>query len=552
MTNLPPVGRPRRANACAGAVLVFVLALAAVALGSVGCATFTPLPTTPRLQALTEDQVFAMAPPPDWAPAQPDAPATAAIDVACGIGPRLSTGTLYSAVSVRGRPGAATLAPLNLALVLDRSGSMSGEPFRNMLLAAETFVGGLRDGDRLSIVPFSDGVYEAVPPVVIDANTRAAAIASIRALGVGGGTFFSGGMLAGLAEVWSGYQPWAINQVVLFSDGQPNIGITSSAELARIAERASESGVSVTTIGFGQDHDELLMQGIADASGGNYYYVDAPGDMSAIFQREAGAILRSAARATDVEVQLPPDLVLEDVVGYDYFVTGPGHVFVRMGSIPHDDERYVVFKLRPTGGGRMPFGIVYADLARHGRFGVSCEPRFDAAKGGADPWALELAGHAEAAWGLQEAMAWADAGSEVFVISQLGTTRGIIADMRDVLGAQALGPEDNMLLQAQADLGLKVAEGATQSFMSGGIGGLINFGAQTAVSNATTAVVYKVDKSFQERVRVGIPVTYRGGPAMRFVALGTPYKPRDRDASLRFKRARWKSYEMMRERPARP
>src|SRR4029077_12608706 len=92
-----------------------------------------------------------------------------------------------------------------------------------------------------------------------------------------------------------------LTQVVLFPDVQPNIGITSSSELARIAARAAEHGVSVTTIGFGMEHDELLLQEMADAAGGNYYYVDSPGDMSRIFQQEAGAILRSAARSTDVD-----------------------------------------------------------------------------------------------------------------------------------------------------------------------------------------------------------------------------------------------------------
>ena len=524
----------------------FVLALVASTLGATGCTVFVQLPSTPRLAALTEEQVFAMAPPPDWSPPQADNPAQASVDIACGLAPRVSSGVMYGAISVRGRPGSPTLAPLNVSLVLDRSGSMAGEPFRNMLLAAEAFVSQLRDGDRVSVIPFSDGVYEAAPSVVIDANTRNAVIASIRSLRDGGGTFFSGGMLAGLAEVFSAFQPWQLNQVILFSDGEPNIGITSAAELARISERASESGVSVTTIGFGHLHDELLMQSIADASGGNYYYVDAPADMSAIFQREAGAILRSAARATDVEMQMPPGLVLDDVMGYDYVVTGPGHVIVRMGSIPHDEERYVVFKFRPTGNAALPFGIVYADLARRGRFGVNCAPRFDAARGGRDTWALELAGHAEAAWGMQEAMAWSDQGSEAFVISQLGYTRGIIASLRDVLGPQALGPEDKMLLDAQTDLGLNVAKGAAGSLLSGGIGGLVHFGEQQAVSNATTAVEYKIDSAFKERLRIGVPMPYRGGMATWYVARGTPYKQRDHDGSIRFKRVRWKTYEMMR------
>src|SRR5262249_32776029 len=299
----------------------------------------------------------------------------------------------------------------------------------------------------------------------------------------------------------------------------------------------------------GQDQDALLMQAIADASGGNYYYVDSPGDMAGIFQREAGALLRTAARATDIEVQLPPGLVLDDIMGYDYVVTGPGHVFVRMGSIPHDEERYVIFKMRPAAGGPVPFNIVYADLVRHGRFGVSCSPGYDAARGGRDLWALELAGRAEAAWGMQEAMAWADNGSEVFVISQLGYTRGIIATLRENLGPQALASEDQMLLEAQAQLGIKVGQEAAHSFMSGGMQGLINFGNGQAVRNTATAVAYKIDQTFRPRVRVGVQIAFQGGGGMRYAAhSSTTYKPRDHDASLRFKRQRWKSYEMMRVR----
>src|SRR4029077_1840622 len=118
--------------------------LAAAAIGAGGCTIFVQLPSTPRLRTLTEEQVFAMDPAPEWPQPQADNPATAAVDVACGVGPRTSNGFFYAAVSVRGRPPSAALAPLNVSLVLDRSGSMHGDPFRNMLLAAEAFVGQLR------------------------------------------------------------------------------------------------------------------------------------------------------------------------------------------------------------------------------------------------------------------------------------------------------------------------------------------------------------------------------------------------------------------------
>lgn len=521
--------------------------LLTVTAATSGCAVFVSLPETPGLANLSEAQVFAMAPPPEWPAPQADSPQTASVNVSCGIGPRLSTGQLYAAVSIKGRPATTALAPLNIALVLDRSGSMHGEPFRNMLIAAETFVGQLRDGDRVSVVAFSNGVYLAAPPVIIDGNTRNMVIAGIRTLVDGGGTNLGGGFLAGLAQVFGSFNPWQVNQVVLFSDGQPNIGITSSSELGRIAARAAEHGVAVTTIGFGMEHDELLMQGMADASGGNYYYVDNPGDMSRIFQQEAGAILRSAARSTDVDLVLPPGLMLEEAIGYDYVAAG-GHTYVRIGSVPHDQERFVVFRFSGGNGGQLPIGLVYSDLARRGRFGVSCAPGYDGRGGGRDSWALELAGRAEAASGLQESMAWADSGSEVFVISQIGYTRGIIATMRERLGPQALSEEDKMLLDAQMNLGLKVGTQAAKSFMSGGVGGLMNFGKQQAVSNATTAVAYNIDKTFQTRVRITVQTNYNGASGTRHVARGTTYKPRDRDASLRFKRARYSSYRMMRTR----
>jgi hypothetical protein len=120
--------------------------------------------------------------------------------------------------------------------------------------------------------------------------------------------------------------------------------------------------------------------------------------------------------------------------------------------------------------------------------------------------------------------------------------------MRERLGPQALGEEDKMLLDAQVNLGLKVGTEAAHSFMSGGLAGLTNFAKQQAVSNATTAVEYNVDKTFHVRVRLAVQTNYMGAPGTRYVAHGTPYKPRDRDASLRFKRARYSSYKMMRSR----
>jgi hypothetical protein len=83
------------------------LVAAAFAFAASGCVIFVHLPVTPGLENLSESQVFSMAPPPDWPAPQADNPQTAAVDVGCGIGPRLATGQLYAAVAVKGRPPAA-------------------------------------------------------------------------------------------------------------------------------------------------------------------------------------------------------------------------------------------------------------------------------------------------------------------------------------------------------------------------------------------------------------------------------------------------------------
>ena len=327
---------PRRPAAARRLAFIAALVLAA---SSSSCSVFISLPMTPRLQNLSEEMVFAMAPAPEWPQVVADNPATAPVDISCGVGPRTTTGLLYAAISVRGRPPSAALAPLNVSVVLDRSGSMAGAPFRNMLIAAQTFIAQLRDGDRVSVIAFSDGVYEAVPPVVINAATRPAAIAGVQALQDGGGTYFSGGMLAGLAEVFSAFQEWQVNQVILFSDGQPNIGITSSPELTRIAGARRRARR--------QHHHDRLRHGprrAPDAGPGRR--VGRQLLLRRQPQRHAGHLPARGGRdpaqrrARDRHrSRLPPGLQLEEVIGYDYVVVGqprlraPRHRASRGGAL---------------------------------------------------------------------------------------------------------------------------------------------------------------------------------------------------------------------------
>jgi Ca-activated chloride channel family protein len=514
-----------------------------LAAASAGCAG-RRLPVTPRLETLTPEEVFARAPAAEWrAPTFGD-PSKAAVEVGCGVSPRLADGAIYAAVRVRGRPPQQAIAPLNVSLVLDRSGSMHGQPFQNLLRAAEAFVGQLRDGDRLSVVVFSDGVFEPVAPVVIDPASRVAAIAAIRALGYGGLTHLSGGLLAGLVDAWSLYDGWQVNQLVLLSDGQPNQGITDRTRLAALAAAAAERGVGVTTVGFGPDHDELLMQAIADAGGGSYHYVASAEDIPAVFQREAADMLGVAARDAVVQIALPPGLTVEDVVGQDYYAE-PGRVWVRLGAVPHDQERYLVLRLRAARvtAPSLPIEVVGSDMARRTRFGVSCKPKLRGDGGGEDRWVLELAGRAEGSWGLSEVMGWVDQGTEPLAIAQIAFTRGRLAGMRDLLGPGALAEEDRMLEAAQVQLAAEVAAGAATAARGGGLSGLLEFGARTLVSSAATAAS---QGAFRPMVRTARQVSWYGRPVELVAARQRPFKPTAGDRNRKHKAARFDAYQRMR------
>ena len=123
MTTFDPAARASR-------TLTWALPLV---LGS-ACASLKPLPSSPHLEQLTEQSVFANAPAPEWAQVQAEDLAKASVDVTCGLSPVLANGSMYSAITVKGRQMEGQVAPLNVALVLDRSGSMRGDPFAGMFV----------------------------------------------------------------------------------------------------------------------------------------------------------------------------------------------------------------------------------------------------------------------------------------------------------------------------------------------------------------------------------------------------------------------------------
>ncbi len=191
-------------------------------------------------------------------------------------------------------------APINVALVLDRSGSMSGPPLEAAKAAAERFASFLTPQDRLSVVVFDERVQTIFGP---SAAGDPAATAAITRVQPGGSTNLSGGWLAGRTLVEQG-RVEGTNRVVLLTDGQANVGVVEPAKLVGLAEQGASRHVTTTCIGFGAGFNEDLLEPMARSGGGNYWYVESDDQMAGIFEGEIAGLVALAAQNVEIEVRL--------------------------------------------------------------------------------------------------------------------------------------------------------------------------------------------------------------------------------------------------------
>jgi Ca-activated chloride channel family protein len=191
-------------------------------------------------------------------------------------------------------------SPINVALVLDRSGSMSGRPLEAAKEAASRFASFLSPADRLSVVAFDDEVRTIYGPAAAGGDGAQQAIAKLQP---GGSTNLSGGWLKGLNHVQAAPVD-GTNRVVLLTDGQANQGITDPDQLGGMVRAGAGNRVTTTCVGFGAHFNEDLLEGLGRQGGGNYYYVESVEQMSGMFEQEIEGLVALAAQNVEVEITL--------------------------------------------------------------------------------------------------------------------------------------------------------------------------------------------------------------------------------------------------------
>ena len=195
-------------------------------------------------------------------------------------------------------------ASINVSIVLDRSGSMTGEKLHKAKLAAKMAVEQLRDHDLLSVVAYDDVVTVPIPAAKV--NDRASIQSRIQSIQSGGTTALFAGVSKGAAELRKHHDRRQVNRIVLLSDGIANVGPSSPEQLAELGESLAKEGIAVTTIGLGLNYNEDLLTRLAVASQGNHSFVAEPEQLHEAFEREFGKGLSVVAQGLHLGLQFAP------------------------------------------------------------------------------------------------------------------------------------------------------------------------------------------------------------------------------------------------------
>jgi Ca-activated chloride channel family protein len=237
--------------------------------------------------------------------------------------------------------------PLDIVVVLDRSGSMSGAPLEAVTRATAQLLRLAAPDDRIGVVAFDDTVELVLPLAHHEATAAGRRVREVRA---GGSTNLSAGWLKGLEMLVASPRPEALRRVIVLTDGHANAGIVGQDNLVSLVKSGHAQSITTSFIGFDDGYDEQLLTALADAGRGNEYWCDGPDQAAAVFADEFQGLASVVAQNISVELT-PTAQVATATILNEFPITDipGGGVQVALGDAYGEEVRRVVaaFHLRP-------------------------------------------------------------------------------------------------------------------------------------------------------------------------------------------------------------
>lgn len=236
---------------------------------------------------------------------------------------------------------------VNLSIVLDRSGSMSGRKLEKAKDAAIEALRRLSPRDIFSMVVYDHNVNTIVPAQ--PAGNTEWIESRIRSIYSGGNTALFGGVSQGASEVRKNLQGHYVHRIILLSDGLANVGPSSPEDLGRLGTALIKENISVTTIGVGTDYNEDLMTRVSQNSDGNSYFVESGRDLPRIFAAELGDVLSIVAKKVQLLIECPDGVRPLSIIGRQGRIRG-GNVELFLNQLYGSQEKYALIEVEVQGG----------------------------------------------------------------------------------------------------------------------------------------------------------------------------------------------------------
>ena len=234
------------------------------------------------------------------------------------------------------------VAPINVALVIDKSGSMQGEKLRSAKDAAIMAIERVRKDDIIAVVTYSHAAEVLLPATkATDKKRLQTAINKLRA---GGQTALHDGVEKGAQEVSKFLDRNRVNRIVLVSDVLANVGPSTPAELGRLGASLGQKNIAVTTIGLGLGYNEDLMTQLAEKSDGNHAFAENANDLARFFEYEFGDILSVVAQEVTVTIIGVEGVRPIRVLGREAEIQEK-HISVKLNQLYSQQEKYVLVEL---------------------------------------------------------------------------------------------------------------------------------------------------------------------------------------------------------------
>lgn len=258
------------------------------------------------------------------------------------------------------------LPPVNLSLVIDKSGSMAdSDKLVRVKEALLTLVSQLRETDVISIV-----VFDSEAQVLLPARTlgdREAVKSLVRQIEPGSSTNLHAGLMLGYQEALKNYRRDATNRVILLTDGIANQGVTDPEKIAQDSLGFNDRGIDLSTIGVGLDLNKDLLRELAKSGRGLFHFVADAQDINKVFLKEFQSLVSPVASDPNVEIEYGPGLELEQLYGYEP-QRRDGGVSLKLDNMNHGLTQVILLRFKTArktpDGARLPVRVrfTYYDL----------------------------------------------------------------------------------------------------------------------------------------------------------------------------------------------